>query len=225
MFSNKINKEGSKFILNLLSKNYVTKTKNLYEILGLTPNATQADIKSAYYKLSKAYHPDLNPNDSVANEKFRAISEAYEVLGTYRLRKMYDKGIIHRAGSEFSHHSGSTQKTQPYDIEEEINDDDTTRFYKSRLKREHTGGKSKIYDFDEWTSQHYGETFRYQQNIRNREATRKRREEYATSSKLNRNTLITVLGMGLCFIIIIDYIINHTSLDINKLDKNEKERK
>jgi DnaJ family protein C protein 30 len=97
----------------------------------------------------------------VASEKFRAISEAYEVLGTYRLKKMYDKGIIHTAGSEFSHHSKAQEKTQPYDVEDELNDDDTTRFYKSRLRREHTG-KSKIYDFDEWTSAHYGKKTKHQ---------------------------------------------------------------
>lgn len=120
-------------------RTYVTKTKNLYEILGLGISATQADIKSAYYKLSKVYHPDMNKNDKVASEKFRQLKEAYEVLGNYRLRKLYDKGIIHTAGSDFAHHARPAQRTQAYNMEEDFNDDASTKFYKSRLRREHTG--------------------------------------------------------------------------------------
>lgn len=74
----------------LLSKN----NKNHYDSLGLTSKATQADVKSAYYKLSMRYHPDKNKGSEEASKQFRDISEAYEVLGNVKLRRMYDKGEI-----------------------------------------------------------------------------------------------------------------------------------
>jgi molecular chaperone DnaJ len=54
--------------------------KEYYDILGLKTNATQEEIKKAYRKLSKQYHPDLNPNNKEAENKFKKIAEAYEIL-------------------------------------------------------------------------------------------------------------------------------------------------
>lgn len=68
------------------------KLTNLYARLGLNRNATQADIKSAYYKLSKMYHPDKNSGCSNAAIKFRDVAEAYEILGNAKSRKVYDRG-------------------------------------------------------------------------------------------------------------------------------------
>lgn len=65
-----------------------------YDILGISPKATQADIKSSYYRLSMIYHPDKSPGNADAVEKFRAITAAYEVLSNYRQRQMYDKGEL-----------------------------------------------------------------------------------------------------------------------------------
>lgn len=62
-----------------------------YEILGLDKSATQADIKKAYRKLARKYHPDLNPNDKVAEDKFKKLNEANEVLSNEENRKKYDK--------------------------------------------------------------------------------------------------------------------------------------
>lgn len=53
--------------------------KNYYEILGVGKNSSTADIKKAYYKLAKKYHPDVNKNDPEASKKFQEVSEAYEV--------------------------------------------------------------------------------------------------------------------------------------------------
>ena len=61
--------------------------KDFYEILGVDKNASEAEIKSAYRKLAKKYHPDLNKEEGAA-EKFKEISEAYEVLGNEEKRKM-----------------------------------------------------------------------------------------------------------------------------------------
>lgn len=62
-----------------------------YKILGLEKNATADQIKKAYRKLARQYHPDLNPNDNQANKKFQQINEANEVLSDPEKRKKYDQ--------------------------------------------------------------------------------------------------------------------------------------
>src|SRR3989344_393762 len=65
--------------------------KNYYEILGVKKGASKDDIKSAYKKLAKKYHPDLNPNNKDAEHKFKEISEAVSVLGDDDKRQKYDQ--------------------------------------------------------------------------------------------------------------------------------------
>ncbi len=66
------------------------KYKDYYNVLGIDKNATSDEIKKAYRKLAKKYHPDANPNNKNAEEKFKEVSEAYEVLGDTEKRKKYD---------------------------------------------------------------------------------------------------------------------------------------
>ena len=61
-----------------------------YKILGIDKKASEADIKKAYRKLARKYHPDLNPNDKEAERKFKEINEANEVLSHPENRKKYD---------------------------------------------------------------------------------------------------------------------------------------
>lgn len=61
-----------------------------YHILGVPKNASEKEIKKAYRKLARKYHPDLNPNDKAAEQKFKAINEANEVLSNAENRKKYD---------------------------------------------------------------------------------------------------------------------------------------
>lgn len=65
--------------------------KNLYEILEVETSASQETIKSSYRRLAKKYHPDLNPNDENAAEKFKEVSFAYEVLSDEQKRNNYDR--------------------------------------------------------------------------------------------------------------------------------------
>ncbi|MGE5329189.1 MAG: DnaJ C-terminal domain-containing protein [Deltaproteobacteria bacterium] len=64
--------------------------KNYYDILGVDKNASSDEIKKIYRKLAKQYHPDANPGNKQAEEKFKDINEAYEVLGDEEKRKKYD---------------------------------------------------------------------------------------------------------------------------------------
>lgn len=65
--------------------------KDYYKILGIDKKASENDIKKAYRKLARKYHPDLNPGDKVAETKFKEINEANEVLSNSENRKKYDK--------------------------------------------------------------------------------------------------------------------------------------
>lgn len=67
-----------------------TTKQDYYELLGLPRKATLADIRQAYRKLARKYHPDLNPGDRLAEEKFKQIQEAYDVLSDSKKRQMYD---------------------------------------------------------------------------------------------------------------------------------------
>ena len=62
-----------------------------YELLGVDRSASAAELKSAYRKLAKQYHPDLNPGDAAAEQKFKEVSEAYEVLKDEQNRAAYDQ--------------------------------------------------------------------------------------------------------------------------------------
>ena len=67
------------------------KTKDYYEVLGIKRGASEDQIKQAYRKLARKFHPDLNPGDKSAEEKFKGLQEAYDVLSDPENRKLYDQ--------------------------------------------------------------------------------------------------------------------------------------
>ncbi|KAJ8877838.1 hypothetical protein PR048_022297 [Dryococelus australis] len=155
-------------------------SKSLYDSLGLTPKATQAEIKTAYYKLSKIYHPDRNEGCEEAATKFRDITEAYEVLGNLGLRKRYDRGIFRRSGEG----TGSTVSDDT--------DETYSKFYESRMQRSRpptVGGKTPIYDFDEWAQAHYGASFARKQAAKQEYASQV--DQQLRKKRMQRNEMFS----------------------------------
>jgi curved DNA-binding protein len=83
------------------------KFKDYYDVLGVARNASADDVRKAYRKLARKYHPDVNPDDTSAEERFKEIGEAYEVLSDPEKRKKYDElGENWKAGADFTPPSG-----------------------------------------------------------------------------------------------------------------------
>lgn len=84
--------------------------RDYYEVLGVDKGASDAEIKSAFRRLAKKYHPDLNKDDPTATDKFKEVQEAYEVLGDAQKRSQYDRfghaGVGGASGAGFNGFSG-----------------------------------------------------------------------------------------------------------------------
>ena len=81
--------------------------KDYYKLLGVDRSADKDTIARAYKKLAKKYHPDLNPGDKSAEEKFKEVNEAYEVLKDPKKRQLYDQlGPNWQQGHQFGGFDG-----------------------------------------------------------------------------------------------------------------------
>lgn len=86
--------------------------KNFYEILGVSRTATTDDMKKAYRKLARKYHPDVNPGDKQAEEMFKVVNEAYNTLSDEKLRASYDARLDGSKESSGERDSGKGQQGQ-----------------------------------------------------------------------------------------------------------------
>nr|XP_014272998.1 dnaJ homolog subfamily C member 30 [Halyomorpha halys] len=162
--------------------------KSYYDVLGVPSSATQSEIKSAYYKLSMIYHPDKNQGSKEAAEKFQSISRAYEVLGNFQRRRLYDKGLL------IDKTSPKPQSTTP-----------GTGFQKQKPQ---STGRTPMYDFDEWSRAHYGESF-----ARRASAKQKHKEAFEAHSHFKRDQAILVIILFLVISVIIGATMQN-SLDV-----------
>src|SRR3984957_12801805 len=79
---------GACWRLNMATQ---TKDKDYYGVLGVKKSASTDDVRKAFRKLARKYHPDVNPGDKAAEEKFKTLSEANDVLSDPKKRKIYDQ--------------------------------------------------------------------------------------------------------------------------------------
>ena len=75
-------------------------TRDPYSVLGVGKSASESEIKSAFRKLAKKYHPDQNKNDPKAKERFAEVNSAYEIVGDKKKRAQFDAGEIDAEGKE-----------------------------------------------------------------------------------------------------------------------------
>ncbi|XP_055853952.1 dnaJ homolog subfamily C member 30, mitochondrial isoform X2 [Episyrphus balteatus] len=188
-----------------------------YDALGIAPKSTQNEIKAAYYKLSMIYHPDKNQGSESAAKKFREITQAYEVLSNYRLRRLYDKGIIHTAGSQYA----QADNIRP-DVEDVEEDDAQTKFYKSRFTKSKVAnpqGQNPIYDFDEWSKAHYGKSIHRKKAAQQRH-DRKEAEKKDNVVTFQKEMVIYALVIGTILVFIVGNM--ESSYDSPRNRRNEK---
>ncbi len=105
-----------------------------YKILGIDKKASEADIKKAYRKLARKYHPDLNPNDTVAEKKFKEVNEANEVLSNAENRKKYDSyGKDWKHAEEFEKAKRQNESRRSYQStgSAQFSDEDFSDFFGS----------------------------------------------------------------------------------------------
>lgn len=158
--------------INILSVHF----KNYYEALGVSPRASQADIKTAYFKLSMLYHPDRNQGCKVASAKFQDIKAAYETLSNHKLRRLYDRGIF-----ADGYHDRPFEKVFKRPIPTVIK------------QRPVTTASTPIYNFDAWSRAHYDETLQRRTKAKADYETRKRFQETAENVAKCHTVTFTVL--------------------------------
>ena len=121
-----------------------------YKTLGIDKKASEADIKKAYRKFARKYHPDLNPNDKEAEKKFKEVNEANEVLSHTENRKKYDSyGKDWKHADEFEKNRQQSQSQQSYQRQgsSQYSDEDFSDFFGSMFGGQgggQYGGRSNV---------------------------------------------------------------------------------
>ncbi|XP_036393534.1 dnaJ homolog subfamily C member 30, mitochondrial-like [Megalops cyprinoides] len=163
-----------------------------YDILKVSPSATQAQIKTAYYKQSFIYHPDKNPGNEEATQRFSEISEAYTVLGSIALRRKYDRGILSQSDVQGAGRPSAKETQTP---------SSSTAQQQKRPRHSHAtgmGGK-KVFDFDAFYQAHYGQQLQREQELRLRKEQLQEKQQ-ADFDKWKMGKL-TEFSVGLLFVL------------------------
>lgn len=144
--------------------------KDLYELLGVQSSATQAQIKSAYYRQSFLYHPDRNAGSVEAADRFIHITQAYQVLGSLSLRKKYDRGLLTEKDISNAKKPPGKSKAAAAAAGQKMSQK------KSPYTSGHPSGKP-IFNFDEFYRAHYGEQLERERLIRLKQQELQRQKE------------------------------------------------
>ncbi len=121
--------------------------KDYYDILGLDRSASQGEIKKAYRKLARKYHPDLNQGDQASAEKFKELNEAHEVLSDPEKREKYNQ-----LGSDWQHHQREGGRSEDYNWNKWQSSQDPSSAYRTVSPEEfeemfgHQGGYSDFFE-------------------------------------------------------------------------------
>ncbi|CAI6335148.1 unnamed protein product [Periconia digitata] len=117
----------------------VSAAEDFYKLLGIKKDASEREIKKAYRTLSKKYHPDKNPGNKEAEEKFVQVAEAYEILSEEETRKIYDQ-YGHEGIEQHKRGGGPRQQHDPFDL--------FSRFFGGSGHFGHHGGERKGPDME-----------------------------------------------------------------------------
>lgn len=148
----------------------------LYELLGVSSTATQAQIKAAYYRQSFLYHPDRNSGSAEAAERFTRISQAYVVLGSATLRRKYDRGLL--SDADLRGPGVRPSRTPAADPGAPRAPPPASRTHGRGQAA--PGANRTMFDFDAFYQAHYGEQLERERRQRaRREALRKQQEDRA----------------------------------------------
>lgn len=158
-----------------------------YDILKVTPNATQSQIKTAYYKQSFIYHPDKNPDNTEAIQIFSQISEAYTVLGNVTLRRKYDRGIL--SESDVRGAGKPSSKDSPSKTPGSSQHQQRARQFTQRDGR-------PVYDFDAFYKAHYGDQLQREQELKAMKQRMQEMEKINTKAR-KQKTFIEVFVTSL----------------------------
>ncbi len=128
---------------------------NYYEILGVSKTATADEIKKAYRTLAFKYHPDRNPGNAEAEEKFKQISSAYDVLGDEAKRRQYDMGYSTDSYSSSTAGNQQYQRQYQYTYSNPFGDDNFWEWFNSaqfRSRNQQAQNSNNYYNQDDYSN-------------------------------------------------------------------------
>ncbi|XP_076590415.1 dnaJ (Hsp40) homolog, subfamily C, member 30b [Chaetodon auriga] len=177
-----------------------------YDILKVSPGATQAQIKTAYYKQSFIYHPDKNPGDKEATQRFAEISEAYTVLGSISLRRKYDRGILSHSDIQHAGRPSSKETTG----RSHSSPQQHHHHHQHRARQSGKAGSRTTFDFDAFYQAHYGEQLQREKDMR----AKKQRMQEEKQERLRRWKVSKLREMSVVMVVVLACL---ACLNVNKL--------